>query len=167
MAEAYPSVVVDGYDPDELSIELARTNALEAGVADRVRFHAIDAAQAVDDDPYDLAVVVESIHDMAHPVDVLRTTRRILKPGGTLIVADERVQDRFTAPADEIERMFYAYSVLCCLPSGMEDESAAGTGTVMRRATFEAYAREAGFESVSVLPIEHDFLRFYRMDVPA
>ena len=60
--------------------------------------------------------------------------------------------------------MFYAYSVLCCLPSGMEDHTAAGTGTVMRRSTFEDYARRAGFDEVQVLPIEHDFLRFYRLD---
>jgi hypothetical protein len=34
----------------------------------------------------------------------------------------------------------------------------------MRQATFERYAKEAGFDEVSVLPIEHDFLRFYRLD---
>jgi hypothetical protein len=34
----------------------------------------------------------------------------------------------------------------------------------MRRETFERYAREAGFERGDVLPIEHDFLRFYRLD---
>jgi hypothetical protein len=34
----------------------------------------------------------------------------------------------------------------------------------MRRSTFETYAKQAGFDGVSVLPIEHDFLRFYRLD---
>ncbi|HEY6565948.1 MAG TPA: class I SAM-dependent methyltransferase [Actinomycetota bacterium] len=164
LAAAYPGITVDGFDPDEPSIELARSNADAAGLADRVRFHAIDAAEANDVGEYDLAVVVESIHDMAQPVAVLRTIRSMLKPGGTLIVADERVEDRFTAPAGEVERVFYAYSVLCCLPSGMEDDTAAGTGTVMRRSTFEGYAHEAGFGTVEVLPIEHDFLRFYRLD---
>jgi hypothetical protein len=38
------------------------------------------------------------------------------------------------------------------------------TGTVMRKATFERYAKKAGFDGFSVLPIEHDFLRFYRLD---
>jgi len=60
--------------------------------------------------------------------------------------------------------MFYAFSVLCCLPAAMDDQTSAGTGTVMRTSTFEGYAKEAGFESVEVLPIEHDFLRFYRLD---
>jgi len=164
LAKAYPNVSVDGFDLDELSIELATTNAQEAGVADRVTFTAGDAADVALEETYDLATVVESIHDMSQPVAVLASIRRMLKPGGTLIVADERTEDAFTAPASETERMFYAYSVLCCLPAGMEDETSAATGTVMRASTFERYAKEAGFEGVEVLPIEHDFLRFYRLD---
>jgi hypothetical protein len=42
---------------------------------------------------------VEALHDMSRPVDVLATVRRLLAPGGTLIVADERVADAFHAPA--------------------------------------------------------------------
>jgi SAM-dependent methyltransferase len=164
LARAYPNITVDGFDLDESSIEIASRNAQEAGVADRVRFEARDAADPALESRYDLAIVVEAIHDLSHPVDVLNAIKRMLKPGGTLIVADERTEDSFTAPASEAERLFYAYSVLCCLPSAMEDDTSAATGTVMRVATFEAYAREAGFDGVSVLPIEHDFLRFYRLD---
>jgi cyclopropane fatty-acyl-phospholipid synthase-like methyltransferase len=164
LARAYPNVTVDGFDLDEASIEIASQNAQGAEVADRVRFEARDGAAPGLKGTYDLAMVVEAIHDLSQPVAVLRAIREMLKPGGTLIVADERTEDSFTAPASEIERLFYAYSVLCCLPSAMEDQTSAGTGTVMRRSTFERYAKEAGFDEVSVLPIEHDFLRFYRLD---
>jgi 2-polyprenyl-3-methyl-5-hydroxy-6-metoxy-1,4-benzoquinol methylase len=164
LARAYPSITVDGFDLDESSIEIASRNAKEAGVADRVHFEAKDAADPALESRYDLAMVVEAIHDLSQPVAVLRSIREMLKPGGTVIVADERTEDSFTAPASETERLFYAYSVLCCLPSAMDDDRSAATGTVMRRTTFETYAREAGFDGVSVLPIEHDFLRFYRLD---
>jgi ubiquinone/menaquinone biosynthesis C-methylase UbiE len=164
LARAYPNVAVDGFDLDEYSIELARRNAAEAGVADRVTFEARDAADPALRGGYDVATVIEAIHDLSQPVSVLASIREMLKPGGTLIVADERTEDAFTAPASETERLFYAYSVLCCLPSAMDDPSSAATGTVMRRTTFEVYAKEAGFDEVSVLPIEHDFLRFYRLD---
>ncbi len=164
LAKAYPNITVDGFDLDEPSLELASKNAEEAGVADRVRFEAKDGAALAELGSYDLAIVVEAIHDLSQPVAVLSGIRGMLKPGGTLIVADERTEDAFTAPASEIERLFYTYSVLCCLPSAMEDETSAGTGTVMRRSTFEKYAKDAGFDDVSVLPIEHDFLRFYRLD---
>lgn len=164
LARAYPLITVDGFDVDEPSIEIASRNAAEAAMADRVRFEARDAADPALEGQYDLAIVVEAIHDLSQPVSVLSAIRRMLKPGGTLIVADERTEDSFTAPASETERMFYAYSVLSCLPSAMEDHTSAGTGTVMRISTFETYAKEAGFDGVSVLPIEHDFLRFYRLD---
>jgi 2-polyprenyl-3-methyl-5-hydroxy-6-metoxy-1,4-benzoquinol methylase len=164
LARAYPNITVDGFDLDELSIEIASRNAKEAGVADRVRFEAKDAADPTLEDRYELAIVVEAIHDLSQPVAVLRAIRKMLRPGGTLIVADERTEDSFTAPASETERFFYAASVLCCLPAAMDDHTSAATGTVMRRTTFETYAREAGFDGVSVLPIEHDFLRFYRLD---
>jgi len=36
-----------------------------------------------------------------------------------VIVTDERVAETFTAPGDEIERLMYGYSLLCCLPDGM------------------------------------------------
>jgi 2-polyprenyl-3-methyl-5-hydroxy-6-metoxy-1,4-benzoquinol methylase len=164
LARAYPFLTVDGFDLDGTSIEIARQNAEAAGLGDRVHFEVRDAADPALKGRYDLAIVVESIHDMAQPVAAMRAIRQMLKPGGTLIVADERTEDAFTAPASETERMFYAYSVLCCLPSAMNDHSSAATGTVMRASTFERYASEAGFGEVEVLPIEHDFLRFYRLD---
>ena len=46
----------------------------------------------------------------------------------------------------------------------MDDPASTATGIVMRQDTFERYAKEAGFDAVSVLPIEHDFLRFYGLD---
>lgn len=165
IARAYPNVVVDGFDLDETSIRLATANAQEAGVADRVTFAARDAAaEPSNAGRYDLAVVIEAIHDLSKPVEVLASIRSMLAPGGSLIVADERVGDSYQAPADELERLFYGFSILTCLPSGMVEKPSAGTGTVMRRATLEGYAAEAGFGSCTVLPIEHDLLRFYRLD---
>ena len=164
IARAYPDVRVDGFDLDPSSIELARAHAAAAGVDDRVTFEVRDAGDPALEAAYDLAVVVESVHDLARPVEVLDAIRRMLKPDGVLIVADERTEDAFQAPASDSERLFYGFSVLCCLPSGMEEQPSAATGTVMRRSTFERYAKEAGFPGVTVLPIEHDLLRFYRLD---
>ncbi len=44
IARAYPTVRVDGFDPDESSVEIARGLAQEAGVSDRVRFEVRDGA---------------------------------------------------------------------------------------------------------------------------
>jgi hypothetical protein len=112
---------------------------------------------------YDLVTIFEAVHDMARPVEALRSVRGLLADGGTAIVADERVADVFTAPGDDVERLMYGWSVLHCLPVGMAEQPSAATGTAMRASTFETYAREAGFSRVEVLPIENDFWRFYRL----
>jgi hypothetical protein len=65
------------------------------------------------------------------------------------------------APGDELERLNYGWSALHCLPSGMVQQPSAGTGTVMRPTTLRRYAVQAGFAGVEVLPIDHDFWRFY------
>jgi SAM-dependent methyltransferase len=163
IARAYPQARVDGFDVDEPSVEQARRNAEEAGVADRVRFTTVDAAAAGEPGSYDLVTAFECVHDLADPVAVLAAMRRMVRPGGSVLVVDEKVAERFTAPGDVIERLMYGYSVTCCLPDGLSTRPSAGTGTVMRPATLERYAREAGFAGVDVLPVEHDFFRFYRL----
>jgi SAM-dependent methyltransferase len=165
IAKAYPKVTVVGVDPDPSSITLARRNAEEHGVADRVRFEVKDGADVGDDGPYDLAIVIESIHDMARPVQVLEAIRRSLAPGGTLIVTDEKVGETFTAPADFGDRFRYASSVTLCLPGAMAEQPSAGVGAAMRPDTFKRLASEAGFEDVRVLEeIQHDAQRFYRLN---
>ena len=163
IARAYPKVRVDGYDLDEPSVELARANLVGTGVEDRVAFHLRDAGDPALAGSYQLVTVFEAIHDMSQPVEVLRALRGLVAEDGAVVVMDERVADVFTAPGDEVERLMYTYSVLCCLPVGLADTPSAGTGTVMRTDTLRRYAAEAGFADVEVLPIEHEVFRFYRL----
>lgn len=164
IARAYPKVRVDGFDLDAGSIELAQRNAEDAGVSERVTFAVRDAGDRSAAGQYDLAVVIEAIHDLSRPVQALAAIRQMLRPTGTLIVADERTGDAFSAPADPAERLFYGFSVLCCLPAAQADPPSVGTGAVMRADTLRRYGEEAGFTRVSVLDLEHDMLRFYRLD---
>jgi SAM-dependent methyltransferase len=163
IARAYPKVTVDGLDLDEASVELARANLVGSGVEDRVSFQRRDAGDPELAGSYQLVTVFEALHDMSRPVDVLRALRSLVAEDGAVLVMDERVADSFTAPGDEIERLMYTYSILCCLPVGLADTPSAGTGTVMRAYTVRRYAAEAGFADVEVLPIEHDFFRLYRL----
>ena len=161
IARAYPKVEVEGIDSDRASIERARENLVGTGVEDRVTFHERDAADAGLKGRYDLVTIFEALHDMSYPVDVLRAARELLADGGVVFIGDERTDDEYTAPASEVERLFYGFSVFHCLPVGMVGEGAAGTGTVIRADTVRRYADEAGFTSCEVLPIENDFWRFY------
>jgi len=164
IAKAYPKVRVDGFDLDPSSIELAQANAREAGVADRVTFNLRDAADPAAASQYDLVVVIEAIHDLSRPIEVLGAIRQMLRPGGTALIADEKVEDAFTAPGSDSERIYYGFSLLTCLPAAMTERPTAATGTVMRADTFRRYAEEAGFGGFERLDEGTlDLLRFYRL----
>jgi SAM-dependent methyltransferase len=163
IARGYPNVSVDGIDVDEASIRKAQAHLADSGLEDRVRFHCRDAADPRLAGAYDLAFVFESLHDMAHPVDVLGAARALLAEDGCVVIGDERVADRFSLDADDVERFFYGCSITHCLPVGMVGDDPAGTGTVMRAGTVRDYATAAGFAGFEVLPIENDFYRFYRL----
>jgi 2-polyprenyl-3-methyl-5-hydroxy-6-metoxy-1,4-benzoquinol methylase len=163
MAAAYPLIAVDGFDLDDESIAAARRNAQDAGVSERVTFSVSDASDSTTADEYDVVTIFEALHDMTRPVDALRAARRMLRNGGSVLVADERVDDQFTAPAPVLERHAYGWSVISCLPNAMGDPQTAATGAVMRPSTLRRYATAAGFSEVDVLAIDTGPFRFYRL----
>jgi SAM-dependent methyltransferase len=163
VAQAFLYAQVDGLDVDPGSIADARRHAEEAGLNGRLRFLEGDAAGLAAHGPYDLILMLEALHDLARPIDALAAARHALADGGTVLVVDERVADRFTAPGDEVERMMYGWSVVHCLPAQLAEEPSAATGTVMRADTVRQFASLAGFSNVEVLPVENDFFRLYRL----
>jgi ubiquinone/menaquinone biosynthesis C-methylase UbiE len=173
LAKAFPEARVVGLDLDVASIEEAREHAATAGVADRAVFLVGDAsdsttllaaAAALDaESGFDLVTVFEALHDMGRPVDALAELRTLLRPGGALLVADERVADEFHANAEPVERMLYAMSVLHCLPATTAESAEVANGTVLRAPTLRGWAAKAGFGRVDELGIDHPFWRFYRI----
>jgi SAM-dependent methyltransferase len=164
MAQAYPKVLVDGYDLDEPSVEDARINVQQARLTDRVNIHHRDAGDPTLKGHYDLVTAFECVHDMSDPVGALRTMLGLAGESGTVIIMDERVGDTFTAKGNEVEWMMYGWSVLHCLPVGKDDRHSAETGTVMRADTLKRFAEKAGFCDAEVLPIDNFFFRFYRLN---
>jgi 2-polyprenyl-3-methyl-5-hydroxy-6-metoxy-1,4-benzoquinol methylase len=163
MARAYPAITVDGFDVDPDVVAAAVENAREAGLAGRVRFAVVDAADPGPAGRYDLVTIFEALHDMARPVEALRAARAMLAEGGSVVIADERVEDEFTAPAPDRDRRAYGWSVISCLPGAMGDPGTAATGAVMRPATLAGYAGAAGFRHTEALGVEAEDWRFYRL----
>ena len=163
LARAFPGAIVEGIDLDLASVDDARRNAAEAGMADAVIFQVQDAADPAAKGAYDLACMFEALHDTPRPAEVLGALHQMLRENGSVLLADERVASSFTAPGDEVERMMYGWSISHCLPAAMVDQAADPTGTVLREPTVRDLAGRAGFRSVDVLPIENDFFRFYRL----
>jgi 2-polyprenyl-3-methyl-5-hydroxy-6-metoxy-1,4-benzoquinol methylase len=163
MARGYPKIEVDGFDLDRYSVEGANANAAAEGLEDRVHFHYRDAGDPELAGQYDFALAVECVHDMANPVAVLSAMRRLVGPGGTVLIVDEHTEDEFKPNGSDWERFLYGFSILHCLPVGMVDKPSKETGTVMRPGTFREYAAEAGFQKVEILPVDNESFYFYRL----
>jgi 2-polyprenyl-3-methyl-5-hydroxy-6-metoxy-1,4-benzoquinol methylase len=161
MAGAFPKAQVIGFDADEDSITDARANAAARQLV--IEFETRDAEAIADAGRFDLILVLEALHDMARPREVLQSLRHALAPGGSVIVADEKVADRFHAPGDEIERLMYGWSIVHCLPVALSDAPSAAIGTVIRSDTVRELASAAGFATADVLPVNAGFFRIYRL----
>lgn len=167
LARAFELIEVHAIDMDSASIAEARSLMDNAGLADRVDLRHGNASDPTDlphfRDGYVLVTIFEALHDMGDPVSALRALRPRLTAGGTVLVADERVADTFTAPAGEVDRLMHAASVLHCLPATMAESPTTANGTVLRASTVRRWAAAAGF-GVSELPIDNELWRFYRLD---
>lgn len=166
LARRFPAVQVDGYDVDGPTVELARRNVEEHGLSDRVRVLQQDPAVRAPAGSYDLVTAFECIHDMPNPVAVLRAMRRMVAEDGNVLVADMAGADQFSPDGDPVQRALYGFSVLVCLPDAMTGNPEGATGTVMRPATMQRYARDAGFTAAVPLDVDHDFWRFYELTRP-
>jgi predicted O-methyltransferase YrrM len=165
LARAYPHAVVHGIDLDATSVGEARAAAANAGLADRVTFAVGDASELTGDggQRYDLVTILEALHDMGDPVNALAASRRRLRHGGAVLVADQLTREGYAADGDPMERFQYGCSVLHCLPATRAERHVVAHGTVIRASTVVDWASEAGFEDVQVLDIEDPFWRFYRL----
>ena len=165
IARAYPNVQVDAFDLDAASVELARRNVDEAGLGDRVHVHQRDAGDPSLAGCYDLVTVFFCVHDLTDPVAALTAMRQLTGDDGTVLVVDGRVAEQFLGEETDrdVERQSYGFSLLHCLPVGMTETPAAGTGKVMRPDMLRGYARDAGFRDVEILPIDDAWSAFYRL----
>ncbi len=160
VAKAFPGVEVVGIDSDSASVDDARELARQAGAG--ARFENVDASALSELGPFDVVMILEVLHDLSRPVEVLAAARDALADDGSILVADEAVAATFTAPGDELERMMYGWSITHCLPSSMAEQPSAAIGTVIREDTVRALGEEAGL-TVNVLDVDGGFFRLYEL----
>lgn len=144
MARAYPRTTVTGSDYHAESIELARKQAAEAGVGERVRFE-VATAQTFTGTGYDLITTFDALHDMGDPLGAARRVREALADDGTWLLVEPNASDVVEENFNPVGRLYYAGSTFMCVPNALSQEGGYSLGAQAGEAAIRAVLTEAGF----------------------
>lgn len=85
IAKAFPEAELVGLDLSEPLLEIAREQAEDADLSDRLTFRKGDVeAMPFDDDSFNIVISVNTFHVVDNPVAMLDEIERVLKPDGAL-----------------------------------------------------------------------------------
>lgn len=146
LAEAYPESTVVGFDAHEGSVDAARKRAVDAGLADRVRFDV--AAATTFSGTYDLVCLFDCLHDMGDPAGTCAHVLDHLAPGGTLMLIEPFANDDVADNLNPVGAAYYGFSTLLCTPSSLSQEVGAALGAQADEARLRKIVTSAGFTTL-------------------
>jgi 2-polyprenyl-3-methyl-5-hydroxy-6-metoxy-1,4-benzoquinol methylase len=162
LAEAFPRSTYVGYDAFQPAVQAARRNAAEAGVADRIHFEALDAAQGIPG-RHDVITTFDVLHDSVDPAAILRAIHAALAPDGRYVCVDINCSE---TPEDNVgptATVLYGMSLEYCLPVSL-NSAGKGLGTAgLPESLLTELATETGFTSVRRVPIEESLNNLYEL----
>jgi SAM-dependent methyltransferase len=158
MARAFPRSRFLGVDISEEGIALGRAEAAEWGL-DNAEFQVRDASQLPD--RVDLITAFDTVHDQAHPTNLLKAISAALAPEGVFLMGDIAFSSEL---ADNIGQPFaptvFALSVFHCLTVSLA-YGGEGLGTAWGEQRARAMLRDAGFSDVTTGQVPGDPLNIY------
>lgn len=160
LAKAFPRAEIAGLDLDAESIRRANEAAAAAGVGNRVRFTVQSTVDAPAAGGFDLITAFDCIHDFATPQKTLVEIRKLLKPDGTLFIAEPKTADRLEDNFHNVGTMFYGFSLFHCMTQSLAN-GGPGLGTCMGPARLKQLLRESGFGRFETLDIKSQVNSFY------
>jgi SAM-dependent methyltransferase len=162
LAQAFPKARFTGYDFLQKSVDRARANAQEAGVADRVTFEQADVSKGLPQ-KFDVITTFDVVHDAVDPKALLKSIRQTLNPGGIYICLDINCSDQLAQMAGPMGAVFHGVSLFYCMTSSLA-AGGAGLGTCgLHEKKLNELASEAGFSSVRRVPLENPFNNLYEL----
>jgi SAM-dependent methyltransferase len=171
MAQAFPNSRFVGYDFSEEAIAVARAEATQMGltnatfeakdvavlgVVNQFDFEAKDVAVLGVVNQFDFVTAFGTIHDLAHPADVLRRIAIGLRAGGIFLMAEGAVSSKLE---ENLDRMMgpweYAISCMHCMTVSLALDGA-GLGIMWGEQKARTMLADAGFAHVEIKRLESD-----------
>ena len=144
LAQAYPAATIVGSDYHQESIEIARTRAATAGVADGISFEA-SSAQTFTGSGYDLVATFDCLHDMGDPLGAARHIREALAPDGAWLIVEPYAGDTVLDNLNPLGRMSYSFSSFLCVPNGLSQPGGYSLGAQAGERRIRQVVTDAGF----------------------
>ncbi|HEX2173898.1 MAG TPA: methyltransferase domain-containing protein [Dehalococcoidia bacterium] len=160
LAQTFPNSRYVGYDVFEPTVARATANAEAAGVADRVRFQALDAAKGLPE-LYDIITTFDVVHDAVDPRGLLRAIRQGLRPDGRYVCGEVTCSERLEDNAGPIGAMFYGTSVLYCLTTSLANYGEGLGAMGLPEPKLRQLCAEAGFGHFRRVPVDNPFTTIY------
>jgi SAM-dependent methyltransferase len=160
LAQAFPRSRYVGYDNFGPTVARATANAREAGVSDRVNFEERDVSKGLPAQ-FDVITTFDVVHDAVDPLQLLRSIRSALRPGGVYVCLDINCSEKLEENANPLGAMFHGVSVFYCMTTSLANNGA-GLGTLgFHEAKVHELCEKAGFTSVRRVPLENPFNNLY------
>ena len=144
MAEAFPRSRFHAFDTHAGSVDEARRNADEAGVAARATFEVAGAADYPGRN-YGLICFFDTLHDLGDPVAAARHAAEALAPGGTVFLVEPFANDRVEENISPVSRLYYAASTVLCCAHAISEGGKLVLGAQAGEARLAEVFRKAGF----------------------
>jgi 2-polyprenyl-3-methyl-5-hydroxy-6-metoxy-1,4-benzoquinol methylase len=161
MAKQFPNSRFKGYDFSQEAIATAQSEANNQGLTN-IQFQVKDAAKLDEVEQYDLICTFDSIHDQARPDVVLRGIYQALRSDGIYLMQDIRASSNVHGNLEHpVAPFLYTISCLHCMTVSLSADGM-GLGAVWGEEKAIEMLKDAGFSSVTIQQLNHDFLNnFY------
>lgn len=160
MAKRFPNSRFTGYDISQEAIATAQSEISHQGLTN-IQFQVKDAAKLDEVEQYDLICTFDAVHDQAKPDVVLRGIYQALRPDGTYLMQDIRASSNVHGNLDHPSApLLYTISCLHCMTVSLS-AGGMGLGAMWGEEKALEMLREAGFTSVEIKRLDHDFLNDY------
>jgi SAM-dependent methyltransferase len=160
LAERFPNSRFVGYDFSREAIEWASGEAVRRELSN-IRFDVRDAAKLDDQNRFDVVFTFDAIHDQVDPHAMLSGIHRALADDGLLLAQDIRTSSHVEQNLDHpVAPFLYTISTMHCMTVSLA-HCGCGLGTCWGEELALKMFGEAGFNSVAVHTLDHDFMNNY------
>ena len=160
LAQAFPKSRFTGYDFSEEAITTAKSQAEKLSLSN-IQFQIKDAATINEVSQYDLITTFDAVHDQAKPDVVLRAIFNALRPNGTYLMQDIRASSHVDGNLEHpVAPLLYTISCMHCMTVSLA-ANGMGLGAMWGEEKALEMLAEAGFRSVEIKTLEHDFQNNY------